>query len=198
MMGDRGAHTLDSVYSALKLGPPTSIDATCCGNTAEVHPLSAVITFRFPERQGLPPVKLTWYEGLRPPKPAELEDDKTMGDPEGGALFKGTKGLLTCGTYGNDPRLLPEARMREFQPPAKTIPRVTDCHEMDWVRACKGGPPACSRFELSGPLNEICVLGNVAKRADARIEWDAESLKVTNVPAANRWVKKEYRTGWSL
>ena len=48
MMGDRGAHTLDGIVSALKLGPPTSVEATSCGNTPEVHPLSAIVTFRFP------------------------------------------------------------------------------------------------------------------------------------------------------
>ena len=69
MMGDRGAHTLDPVFSALKLGPPTSIEATSCGNTPEVHPLSAIVTFQFPAREGLPPLKLTWYEGTRPPRP---------------------------------------------------------------------------------------------------------------------------------
>jgi len=53
MMGDRGAHTLDPVYSALKLGAPESIEATSCGNTKEVHPLSAIVTFRFPARGDL-------------------------------------------------------------------------------------------------------------------------------------------------
>ncbi|MCX5683169.1 MAG: Gfo/Idh/MocA family oxidoreductase, partial [Planctomycetota bacterium] len=48
MMGDRGAHTFDPVVWALKLGAPTSIEATSCGNTPEVHPLSAIVTFRFP------------------------------------------------------------------------------------------------------------------------------------------------------
>ena len=69
MMGDRGAHTMDVVYWSLKLGAPASIEATCCGLTPEVHPLSSIVTFRFPARDNLPPVKLTWYEGLRPPRP---------------------------------------------------------------------------------------------------------------------------------
>ncbi len=65
MMGDRGAHTIDPVYSALKLTAPTSVEATSCGSTAEVHPLSAIVTFKFPAREGFPPLKLTWYEGTR-------------------------------------------------------------------------------------------------------------------------------------
>jgi predicted dehydrogenase len=198
MMGDRGAHTLGPVFAALKLGPPTSVEATSCGGSEDVHPLSAIITYSFPARGDLPPVRLTWYEGIRAPLPEGISDPKAIGDPEGGVLFKGSKGMLTCGVYGNVARLLPESKMKEFQPPPKTLPRVPDSHEMDWVRAAKGGPAGTSNFEISGPITETCALGNVAKRADARIEWDAASLKVTNIPEANRWVRWEYRKGWSL
>ncbi len=85
MMGDRGAHTLAPLFSALKLGPPTSIDATSCGNTPEVHPLSAIVTDQFPARGDFPPLKLTWYEGTRPPRPADLEDGRKV--PGEGGVF---------------------------------------------------------------------------------------------------------------
>jgi len=134
MMGDRGAHTLDPVVWALRLGQPTSIDGTSTGMSKDVHPLSSIVTYRFGARGDLPPVKLTWYEGLRPPRPKELEDGRMMGSREGGALFKGTKGLLTAGVYGEGPRLIPESRMKAYKRPPKTLPRVGASHEMDWVR----------------------------------------------------------------
>ena len=196
MMGDRGAHTLDPVFAALKLTPPTSIEATSCGNTQEVHPLSAIVTFKFPARAEFPPLKLTWYEGTRPPRPDELEDGRKM-PGEGGALFKGSKGTIMCGVYGDSPRLIPEVRMKEAVLPAKTLPRVLDSHELDWVRACKSGQPAGADFAYSGPLTEICLLGNVAKRVDARILWDAENLR-TNLPEANQYLRTKYRKGWEL
>jgi predicted dehydrogenase len=197
MMGDRGAHTFDPVVTALKLGAPESIDATTCGNTPEVHPLSAVITFRFPARHGLPPVKLTWYEGTRPPRPLELEDGRQM-PREGGSLIKGTKGTIMCGVYGESPRIIPEKKMREIKLPQKTLPRVHGSHEQDWVRACKTGEPAGADFAYSGPLTETCLLGNVAKRMDTRIVWDAANCRITNLPEANQYVRTEYRKGWSL
>ena len=143
-------------------------------------------------------MKLTWYEGLRPPRPKELEDGRMMGSREGGALFKGTKGLLTAGVYGEGPRLIPESRMKAYKRPPKTLPRVGASHEMDWVRACKAGTKAGADFSYAGPLTEICLLGNVAKRVDTRIEWDGENLKVTNLPEANKYVRAPYRNGWSL
>ena len=100
MMGDRGAHSLDSVVSSLKLGPPTSVEATTCGLNSETHPLSAIVTFQFPARGELPPVKLTWYEGMRPPRPPQLEDGQDMPN-DGGVIFKGSQGTLMCGVYPN-------------------------------------------------------------------------------------------------
>jgi len=197
MMGDRGAHTFDPIFWSLKLGAPTTIDATTCGNTAEVHPLSAIVTYEFPARDGMPPVKLTWYEGTRPPRPLDLEDGRNL-PGEGGALIKGSEGTIMAGVYGGSPRIIPETKMRAVSLPEKTIPRVGASHEQDWVRACKSGEPAGADFVYSGPLAEACCLGNIAQRVDTRIHWDAEAIKVTNLPEANKYVRTEYREGWQL
>ncbi len=198
MMGDRGVHTLDPVVWALKLGYPTSIEATSLDLNPDTHPLASIVTYQFPAREGFPPVKLTWYDGLRAPRPAELEEGRQMGHAEGGVLFKGTKGKLVGGVYGESPRLIPESRMKEYKLPAKTIPRVEGSHEQDWVRACKSGQRAGADFEYSALLTEICLLGNIAKRVDARIEWDGPGMKVTNLPQAQKYVQTPYREGWTL
>ena len=197
MMGDRGVHTFDPICWAMKLGPPASVDATTCGNTDEVHPLSAIVTYRFPARDDMPPLKLTWYEGTRPPRPLELEDGRRM-PAEGGVLFKGSEGTIMCGVTGDSPRIIPESTMQAARLPEKSLPRVPDSHEQDWIRACKSGKPAGADFAYSGPLTEICCLGNVAQRVDARIDWDAENMQVTNLPEANRQVRWPYREGWAL
>ena len=198
MMGDRGVHTLDPVVWALKLGYPTSIDATSLDLNPDTHPLASIVTYQFPAREGFPPLKLTWYDGLRAPRPAELEDGRQMGHAEGGVLFKGTKGKLVGGVYGESPRLIPESRMKAYQLPPKTLPRVQGTHEQDWVRACKSGRPAGADFEYSALLTEICLLGNVAKRMDTRIEWDGPNMQATNLPQANQYVRTAYRDGWTL
>lgn len=198
MMGDRGVHTLDPVVTALGLTAPTSVEATSCGNTTEVHPLSGVITFNFPARGNRPPVKLTWYEGMRAPRPLELEDGRSL-PAEGGAIFKGSKATVVSGLYGFDlPQIIPASRAKDVALPPKTLPRVEGSHELDWVRAAKTAQPAGADFSYSAPLTEICLLGNVAKRVDDRIVWDAASMKVTNRSDANRFVCNEYRKGWSL
>ena len=200
MMGDRGAHTLDSVFSALKLTAPISIEASgIVGGNAEVHPDKAVVTYQFPEREGFPPLKLTWYEGQQPPRPKELEEGRKLPE-QGGVLFKGDKGTIMCGVYGDSPRLIPETAMKAFQRPEKTLPRIKGSHEQDWINAIKtGGKRQSADFSYSGPLTELALLGNVAKRfPNQPLLWNNELMNVTNLDAANEWVRRPYRKGWSL
>jgi hypothetical protein len=157
-----------------------------------------VVTFQFPSRGSLPPVKLAWYEGLLAPRPPELEDDAKL-PAEGGAILKGTKGTIVTGLYGlSSPQLIPVSRTKDVKFPEPTLPRIQGSHEMDWVRACKAGTRAGADFSYSGPLTEICLLGNVAKRVESRIVWDTEALKITNLPDANKYIRSEYRNGWTL
>jgi len=199
MMGDRGAHTLDSVFTALKLGAPTSIEGSgIVGGNAEVHPDKAVVKYEFAAREGFPPLTLRWYEGQEPPRPKELEEGRKMYE-QGGVVFKGDKGALMCGVYGNSPRLIPESAMKAYKRPEKTLPRIKGSHEGDWINAIKGGRQAGADFSYSGPLTELALLGNLAKRfPNRKLVWDNDKLKVTNHDEANSWVRRPYRDGWSL
>jgi len=199
MMGDRGAHTLDSVFTALKLGAPTSIEGSgIVGGNAEVHPDKAVVKYEFAAREGFPPLTLNWFEGQEPPRPRELEEGRKMSG-QGGVVFKGDKGAIMCGVYGNSPRLIPESAMKEYQRPEKTLPRIKGSHEGDWINAIKDGRKAGADFSYSGPLTELALLGNLAKRfPNQKLLWDNDNIKVTNLDEANEWVRRPYRDGWSL
>ena len=71
-------------------------------------------------------------------------------------------------------------------------------HHQEFVEACKGGPKAGSNFDYAAPLTVTVLLGNVAMRAQQRIDWDPVKMKVTNVPEANAYLQREYRQGWEL
>ena len=69
----------------------------------------------------------------------------------------------------------------------------------DWLRACKGGKPASSNFDYSGPLAETVLMGNLAVRyPNRRLLWDGEKMEVTNDKEANAYVRRQYRAGWAL
>ena len=197
-LGDMGCHIMDTPVWALNLSHPTSVEAISTPVNSETAPISSVITLRFPARGDMPPVKMTWCDGgLMPPRPDELEEGRRMGDSGGGVLLVGDKGTIMCGTYGRNPRLIPETKMEAYEKPPKTIPRSPGIHE-GWIEACKGGQPASSNFDVSGPLTEIVLLGNLALRTGRRLEWDGPNMKVINFPEANKYVHREYREGWSL
>lgn len=198
VMGDMGCHIADTPVWVLNLGHPTAVEAVSTPVNEETAPLRSLVTYEFPARGDMPPLTMKWYDGgLMPPRPAELEAGRRMGDNDGGVLLVGDKGTILCGCYGNNPRLIPEARMEAAKLPGKSLKRVEGI-EADWIQACKGGQPACSNFDVSGPLTEIVLLANLAIRSQKRLEWDGENMKVTNIPEANRYVHREYREGWSL
>ena len=198
-LGDMGCHIMDVPFWALKLRYPTSVEACSTGVNSETGPIASIIYYDFPERGDMPPVKMTWYDGgLRPPRPEVLEPGRRMGNEDGGVLFIGDKGILMSGHNGESPRLIPETKMKEYKRPPKTIPRIEGNHHKDWIRACKGGEPACSNFDYAGPLTEVVLLGNVALRAGEKLYWDGPNMKVTNVDSANEYIRREYRQGWSL
>ena len=198
MMGDRGAHTLDPVFWALKLGHPTSIEGSSTNLNEETHPIGGIVRYEFPARGDMPPVTVTWYDGLRPPRPTALGREENLGDTEGGVLIKGSDGMITGGTYGQRPHLVPESRMKDFQAPPKTLPRVKGNHEGDWTDAIKNNRQAGASFAYSGPLTEVALLGNIAKRMDTKLTWDGAAMQVTNMASANQYVRTTYREGWSL
>jgi len=197
MMGDRGVHTLDSVFMALKLKQPEVISATVSNANEQTHPFCSIVKFYFGERQEMPPVELTWYEGIEAPRPKELEEGRRLPE-EGGVIFQGTKGYIICGVYGNSPRIFPEEKMRAYEQPAKTLRRIQGTHEQEWINAIKEGRKANACFEYAGPLTEFALLGNVAKRMQSKLFYDSDKMEFANNSEATALLTKQYRQGWAL
>jgi predicted dehydrogenase len=197
-LGDMGIHNLAPVFAALRLGPPTSVHASSTPLYPESVPLAATVHYQFPARGAQPPVTLHWYDGgLLPPRPDELDDERPL-DPEDGILFVGDRGkMLVEGWGGERPRLIPEARNREYLRPSKSLPRSVGHHE-EWVQACKTGSPTRSNFDFAGPLTEAVLLGSVAIRVpNEKLYWDSQNLKITNYPEAEPLLDYTYRAGWT-
>ena len=199
MMGDRGAHTLDPVFSALKLGYPDSIEGSgIVGGNSEVHPDKAKVVFKFPEHEGFPALNINWYEGQEPPRPKEFKEKQGFMSG-GGSLIKGEKGMIMSGVYGNHPTVILKNGEKVRMRTKKTIPRIKGGIIPDWIRAIKEGRKACADFSYSGPLTELALLGNLAKRFPGQeLKWDGKAMKVSNHAEANDWVKRPRRKGWEI
>lgn len=198
-VGDMAVHNLEPAFAALKLDHPISVE---CVETdfvdSEVIGGNNHIVWEFGPRADMGPVTVHWYDGgVRPPRPADLEEGRRVGEGDNGILIVGEKGTIMGGGWSRSPRIIPEAKMREYGKPPKTLPRSPG-HHRNWLDACKGGSPACSDFSYSARLTEFVLLGDVAIRARRRILWDGPNMKVTNMPGAQRYIKERYRPGYDL
>ena len=121
-------------------------------------------------------------------------------------IFVGSKGHLGTSGRGEGVGLLPGSRWAEYKLPGAYLPRSPGAstgdnhgaHCRDWIRACKGGAPACSNFSIAGKYTEWLLLGSVAVHFDGKLLWDAAKGEISNNPEANQWVKASYRKGWEL
>ena len=198
-LGDMGAHIYDHPFWALKLDLPVKIQASSSNYSDEFWPQVEVITYEFPARGDMPPVKLTWFDGgLSAPRPDALEDGRRL--PSSGAIYLGEKGTLMHTDYGNGPRLLPETAMQAYKQPEPWIPRTGNIHE-DWITAIKNGTKSMTDFSYSSRLVETMMLGNVAvltKGMNTTLEYDGKNMKFTNLPEADDLLHYEYRKGWTI
>jgi GFO/IDH/MocA oxidoreductase family protein len=189
-LGDMGCHHFNIPKKALKLGHPTRISATSTRVSNETAPLASIVTWEFPARDGFPPLKAIWYDGgIKPPRPNELEPGRKM--PDSGELYIGSKGKM----LGN--RIIPESKMKTYKMPPKSLIRRSGTWG-EWFEAMRGGEAATCEFAWAGALSEIVLLGNIAIRTGKILNWDGPMMKFTNNSQANRYLKEDYRTGWSI
>jgi predicted dehydrogenase len=89
-LGDMACHTANMAFMALKLASPTSIVAEATDVNPETYPSSAHITFQFPARGDMPPVKFVWYEGKKGGKNVLPDAQLVKGQgerPQGPSIF---------------------------------------------------------------------------------------------------------------
>jgi len=219
-----GTHTFDAVHWGLQLKYPSSCVALAQeGMTEDDYGTLNTVMFEFP-RPGLPPLKAYYYDGAKesspdftvqvkdgPNHPALAEELSAKYGRElwrsgenamAGTIFVGDKGhMISSGDYCAGPRILPEAKHKEFPVPPKKYRRTKGIQD-DFMRAViEGGEQPCSNFgDVSGPFMEALLVGQLAMRAGVgrKVEWDGVNMKCTNIPELNRFVKQEYRKGWAL
>ncbi|MBL7220043.1 MAG: Gfo/Idh/MocA family oxidoreductase [Phycisphaerae bacterium] len=217
-VGDMICHTLHAYFHELQLGAPTAISSSSTHkftgyfsgrvSTPECQGNANTVTWKFPARGKLPPLRVHWYDGgIKPNRPEELDDKLAL--PAMGLLFEGEKGKLLSGYGGGNPfgnrrgvaggLLLPEKTFKDFTQPPKTMPRCAyKVHYTEWVDACKTGKKTTCPIEFGCEMTEMGLLGALSLRARRLIQWDAAAMKVTNSKHADALVDPPYRDGWSL
>jgi predicted dehydrogenase len=193
-LGDMGAHLIDFPVWSLDLPLPSIIETESTPFNGATYPAATTTYYEFKGKDGI--IRMTWYDGgLMPPDPEELGGEKL--NTGGGILWIGSKGKLLFDTA--QPRLLPATKHNAYGPPKERLPRVPHGdHEMNWINTIKGKDQLSSGFEYGAHLTEIMLLGIASLRAKSRLHYDGANMRVTNNEAANQFLTREYRKGYSL
>jgi predicted dehydrogenase len=214
-LADMGHYSLWPVFQVFELDAPATVESCpshLCALDGQVatrirndfsFPAACTIRFKFAAKGDRPALDLFWYDGsIKPPVPEE--ENKEL-EPEG-MMLVGDKGKILAGFHGEEPRLIPEKKMRDFQTArgqsdsaARGGSRQRNEALALWVAAIKGGKPTYGDFLLAGPISDAFNLGAVSLRLGGkRLQFDSASGKITNVPEANKYLTREYRPGWEL
>ncbi|CAG5007015.1 Inositol 2-dehydrogenase/D-chiro-inositol 3-dehydrogenase [Dyadobacter sp. CECT 9275] len=237
-LGDMGCHLIDSPFRVLELGYPTAVECSI-GSVflkdwtpeyiPEGCPPSSRVEIKFPaSKVNKSEIKMTWHDGgLRPFHPDLIPANDALGEPDSsnGAMLIGDKGVMTCATYGKDPKVYLKSGEKLEMPKDAYKTKYTSMpefgHQVAWTDACKAGfgskehKALTSSFDYSGPLTETVIMGNLAIRSYTyrtansdgkgfsypgrkQLLWDGKNMKITNFEEANQFVKRKYRGDWKL
>lgn len=228
-LGDMGCHLIDIPFKALGLKYPTSVE--CSVGTIyskmwspdfypEGCPASSSVSIHFDATPKNPsPIQMTWSDGgIKPFHPDLLPADVSI--EANGVIMIGEKGVITCDSYGEFPKLYRKGEsVIDGSQEKSGEPEFG--HQRKWVDACKAGfnspehKALTSSFDYSGPLTETVLMGNIAIRSYVlqgrssdswtpdlisrkKLLWDGNQMKIKNLEAANQFVTRKYRAGWEL
>jgi predicted dehydrogenase len=222
-IADMGHYSLWPLFQLLELDSPVSVESTpshVCAVSDQIcsrikndysFPAACTVRMRFAAKGERTALEIFWYDGgIKPPAPEELIAENKELDEEG-MLFIGDKGKILAGFRSDNPRLIPEVRMRSYRS-ANNLPEAEpgqagggrqrggpSGRDAAWAAAFKGGPPSYGDFQLAGPICDAVNLAAISLRLGGRrLLWDSASAKITNVAEANRFLTREYRPGWEL
>lgn len=211
-LGDWGAHIFDTAHEFLHLGLPTEITPTLDGHSPFIFPQATTLAFKFPKRGSMPPVELTWYDGVKnlPPLPAEFGSavvDPNIPPPSTGSIntkvnppgkvIYGEGLTFKGGSHASILEIIPQSAAKDLILP--DVQKSPSNHFENFIRACKGEEKCRSSFAIAGPLCQAMALGVVAQRVNARIEFDVRKKRITNhiwadellngAPSRKEWVQ---------
>ena len=212
-LGDWGAHIFDTAHEFLHMGLPTEVEAVKLdGWSPYIFPQASTLAFRFPTRGAMPPLEMTWYDGINnlPPLPADFGEavvdpnvpPPTVGGKDAlknpaGKVIYGDGLTFKGGTHGSTLQIIPKSKADEMTPRLPKVPKSPSNHYENFLRACKGDEKCRSSFAVAGPLCQTMALGVIAQRVNARFHFDSATGRVVDhkeadallngVPPRNGW-----------
>jgi len=222
-LGDWGAHILDTIHEFLDLGLPYEIEPVHVKNLNDYFfPLETTLLFRFPSRGDMPPVDITWYDGVKnlPPVPdgyfsVNATTDNTIPPPGGvaqqapaqqgsqqripqaGKIIYSNELMFKGGTHSAPLSIIPEAKAKEMASKLPVVPKSPSDHYVNFLKACMGEEKTRSPFQTFAPLAQLFSLGIIAMRRNKKLIFNRDTKEITNDKFANSLLTdRPPRKGW--
>ena len=212
-LGDWGAHIIDTAHEFLDLGLPYEVaPIKLDGHNSFFFPMASTLSFKFPKRGKMPPVEITWYDGVNnvpsvpegygvseldpniPPasngkiQPAKLNPGKIIYSKD--LIFKGR-------SHGSTLSIIPQEKAKDMASKLPEVPASPSNHYANFLLACKGQEKARSPFSIAGPLSQVFNLGVLAQQLNTKLVFDRKTKQITNNKLANQLlVGTPPRKGW--
>ena len=202
-LGDWGAHIFDTAHEFLYLGLPTEVDPVLIeGHSPYIFPQASTIAFRFPARGSMPPLELTWYDGVKnlPPLPRDFGGgvvDPNIPPPSVGSIdtkvyppgkvIYGEGLTFKGGSHASTLEIIPTSAAKDLRLPE--VPKSPSDHYKNFLLACKGEERCRSNFAVAGPLCQAMAIGIIAQQVNAKVQFDRRTQRITNHKVANELLK---------
>jgi len=201
-LGDWGAHIFDTAHEFLQLGLPTEVDPVMLeGHSPFIFPQASTLSFKFPKRGELPPLELTWYDGVKnaPPMPSDFGAavvDPSIPPPTSGKIdtkqrppgkiIYGEGLTFKGGSHGSTLQIIPASKAKDMASSLPQVPKSPSNHFMNFLLACKGEEKCRSSFAVAGPLCQAMALGVIAQRRNVKLTFDPVTKQITSDKIANQ------------
>ncbi|HEY4875713.1 MAG TPA: gfo/Idh/MocA family oxidoreductase, partial [Puia sp.] len=125
-----------------------------------------------------------------------IKDDKEL--PAEGMMFVGDQGKILAGFNVQNPQIISGTKMDAANSTTDKRSQVEQTSQALplFVDACKTGKQYAGNFGEAEYITEAINLYAVALRTGKLLKYDSASLKISNVPDANKYLSREYRSGW--
>ncbi len=201
-LGDWGAHIIDTIHEFLDLGLPYEVDPVLIeGHNPLFYPQASTLDFKFPKRKDLPPLTISWYDGmdnipevpegygvseLDPDIPAASNGKIKPSKLNPGKIIYGGDLTFKGGSHGSTLSIIPEESARDMEGSLPEVPSSPSNHFENFVLACKGEESCRSPFEVSAPLSQVFVLGTLAQKLNTKLKFDRKKKRITNNKLADQ------------
>jgi hypothetical protein len=193
-LGDWGAHIFDTAHEFLELGMPEQVTPVMLeGPDEAIFPQASTLEFKFPARGKMPPLVMTWYDGvdnLPPlpdsfggavvdaniPAPSQGKIDTKKAPP--GKVIYGEDLTFKGGSHGSTLQIIPESMAKEMESKLPEVPKSPSNHFANFLKAAKGEETCRSSFAVSGPLSQVMCLGVIAQKLNRPVSFNRKRQKI--------------------